>query len=152
MSVLFYHKTAESSMAPVVIRYISIFLSTAFWKSFTYVAWDCSQISFSTALLWITITMWFPTKVKPVLAVNPRVWHGDHFMQVDHLIQVLQNRSIVKKYHFMPHVNIWCTKFAHKYYWCWFLGINMDKMYLKTCFKFYLSGSGFRVKGGYMTA
>ena len=24
MSVLFYHKTAESSMAPVVIRYISV--------------------------------------------------------------------------------------------------------------------------------
>ena len=97
MSVLFYHKTADSSMAPVVIRYISIFLSTAFWKSFTYAAWDCSQISFLTALLSITITMWFPTKVKPVLAVIPRVWHGDHFMQVDHLIQVLQNKGMVKK-------------------------------------------------------
>ena len=97
MSVLFYHKTADSSMAPVVIRYISIFLSSAFWKSFTNAAWDCSQISFLTALLWITITMWFPTKVKPVLAVIPRVWLGDHFMQVDHLIQVLQNEGMVKK-------------------------------------------------------
>ena len=35
--------------------------------------------------------------VIPLLAVTPRVWHGDHFLQVDHLIQVLQNRGIVKK-------------------------------------------------------
>ena len=27
--------------------------------------------------------------VIPLLAVTPRVWHGDHFLQVDHFIQVL---------------------------------------------------------------
>ena len=32
-----------------------------------------------------------------MLAVIPRVWLGDHFMQVDHLIQVLQNKGMVKK-------------------------------------------------------